>query len=268
MPTFGRRKLMILVVLALCASMDKTQAVLLDWSTVTWPAGTLNNSFDVDPGSPGNDVTVAVTGDTSQLLPSFSPPNEQTPVVTQTFQGGFGSPQSSLELRVDFTNQSQFVTVTITFAGTYAAGVNNLSLILFDIDNQGTYQDEIRSITALSTDGITQIAPTISGLGSAVALSGTGLNQTLDGIANCPDTGVGSGDGNATINFGATPIQSFTFTYGSGSATQADPTTQKIGIFNLDYMVVPVPEINPAVMSSVFCLLAIGFHYVRTRRRT
>ena len=265
METSGRRILVPLIAFTLWASAHTGRAVVLDWSTVTWPAGSLNNSYHVDPSVPGNNLTFDVSGNTSQLLPSFSPPNAQTPVVSQTFQGGFGSLQNSLELRVDFANQSQFVTVTITFAGTYTGGVNNLSLTLFDIDNQGTYQDEIRSITALSTDGVTQIAPTISGLGSAVSLSGTGLNQTLDGIANAADTGAGSGDGNATITFGAAPLQSITFTYGSGSATQADPTTQKIGIYNLIYSVVPVPEINPSIASTLVCLLAVTFAHLRRR---
>jgi hypothetical protein len=265
MEVHPHRLFVTLVAFTLWASSDTSRAVVLDWSTVTWPAGSLNNAYHVDPSVPGNNLTIDVSGNTSQLLPSFSPPNAQTPVVSQTFQGGFGSPQNSLELRVDFSNQSQFVTVTITFAASYTSGVNNLSLTLFDIDNQGTYQDEIRSITALSTDGVTQIAPIISGLGSAVSLTGVGLNQTLDGIANCPDTGAGSGDGNATITFGATPIQSITFTYGSGSATQADPTTQKIGIYNLIYSVVPIPEINPTAASALVCLLAATFAHVRRR---
>ncbi len=264
MPTFARRKVMILIALALGASIHTGHAVIIDWSTLTWTPGTLNNSFDVDPGPPGNDVTVAVTGDTSQLLPSFTPPNPQTPAITQTFEGGFGSAQSSLELRVDYMNTAQFVTITISFVN-YPQGVNNVSLTIFDID-AATYQDEIRSISALSTDGTTQIAPTISGLGSAVSLTGSGLSQVLDGTVSVADTGAGSGDGNATINFGVTPIQSLTFTYGSGPGAPVDPTTQKIGIFNIDFIAV-VPEINPAVASFLLCVLAIGFHHVKRRRR-
>jgi hypothetical protein len=258
-----RHTVIALIAFALCMSGQASHAVILDWSTVTWPAGSLNNSYHVDPSVPGNNLTVDVSGNTGQLLPSFSPPNAQTPVVSQTFQGGFGSPQSSLELRVDYTSTAQFVTITINFSAAYAQGVTNVSLSLFDIDS-GTYQDQIRNITALSIDGTTQVAPTISGLGASVSLTGTGLTQTLDGIATVPDTGAGSGDGNATITFNAA-IQSLTFTYGSGPSAPADPTTQKIGIYNLIYSVVPIPEINPTAASALVCLLAVTFAHVRRR---
>ena len=261
MSTAGCMRFLLISALILGAASKTSGSILLDWSTVTWPAGSLNNSLDVDPGSPGNDVTVAVSGDTAQLLPSFTPPNPQTPAITQTFQGGFGSTVNSLELRVDYTNQSQQVTVTITFAG-YAQGVNNVSFSLFDIDN-GTYQDEIRGITALSTDGVTLIAPTITNVGPDALLSGTGTNQVIDGILTAADIGAGSGDGDATISFGPSPLQSITFTYGSGTATQADPTSQKIGLFNIDFT--PVPEINPALASILVCLGAIGFKHLSRR---
>ena len=259
MPTAGCIRFLLISALVLGAASKSNGSLVLDWSSVTWPAGSLNNSFDVDPGSPGNDVTVAVSGDTGQLLPSFTAPNPQTPAITQTFQGGFGSTVNSLELRVDYANQSQAITVTITFSAQYAGGVNNVSFRLFDID-KGTYQDQIRGITGLSTDGVTLVAPTITNVGPAAALSGTGTNQVIDGILTSSDTGAGSGDGNATISFGPTALRSITFTYGSGTATQADPTSQKIGLYNIDFT--PVPEINPALASILVCLGAIGFKHL------
>jgi hypothetical protein len=261
MSTAGYIRFFLISALVLGAASKSSGSIVLDWSTVTWPAGSLNNSFDVDPGSPGNDLNVVVSGDTAQFLPSFTPPNPQTPAISQTFQGGFGSTVNSLELRVDYANQSQQVTVTISFAA-YAQGVNNVSFTLFDID-KGTYQDQIRGITALSTDGVTLIAPTITNVGAAVALSGSGTAQVLDGILTAADTGAASGDGNATISFGPTPLQSITFTYGSGTATQADPTSQKIGLYNIDFT--PVPEINPALASILVCLGAIGFKHLSRR---
>lgn len=261
----GRRLLVTLVAFTFWASAHTSRGVVLDWSTVTWAPGSLSNSYNVDPASPGNDLTLTVSGNTGQLLPAFTPPNPQTPAITQTFQGGFGAVQSSLELRVDYSNTAQFVTITIDFSAAYAQGVTNVSLSLFDIDS-GTYQDQIRNITALSIDGVTQVAPTISGLGASVSLTGTGLSQTLDGTATVADTGAGSGDGNATITFNAA-IQSLTFTYGSGPSAPADPTTQKIGIYNLIYSVVPIPEINPSIASGFLCLLATGFVELQRRRR-
>jgi hypothetical protein len=265
MSTAGHRIFVRFIAFALCLGAHGSNATVLDWSTLTWTPGTLNNSYDVDPAKPGNDVTVTVTGDTGQFIPSLTPPNAQTPAITQTFEGGTGAALNALELRVDYSNTSQAVTVTITFGANYSLGVNNVLFTLFDID-KGSYQDQIRSISALSADGVTLIAPTITGLGSAVSLSGTGLTQVLDGTASVADTGPGSGDGNATIDFGSTAIKSITFTYGSGASSPFDPSTQKIGLFNIDFTAV-VPEFNPAIASSVLCLVAIGFLHFKSRQR-
>src|SRR6266852_43099 len=51
-------------IFSLCGTAS---AVLVDWSALSWPAGSLSNSYDVDPASPGNDVTVTVTVNFSAL---------------------------------------------------------------------------------------------------------------------------------------------------------------------------------------------------------
>ena len=231
---------LICVTYALAASAS---AVLVDWSTLSWAAGSLSNSYDVDPSNPGNDVTVTVSGDTGQLLPE--PP--QTPAITTNLQGGQAFAASTLTLLVDFSNQSQGVTVTVDFSALYAAGVTNVSFQLFDVDfasspgNSGSnYQDQIRSISALSIDGTTLIAPTIT-ISPNNSLTGTGLSQVVNGTASLNDTGAGSGDANVTISFGTAAIKSFTFTYGSGSDTNSDPTLEHIGLYNIDYIVLPEP---------------------------
>jgi hypothetical protein len=237
-------------------------AVLVDWSTLSWPSGSLSNSYNVDPGSPGNDVTVTVSGDTGQLQPSLVSPNPQTPAITRAFDGGLGTSPKTLELAVNLANNAQSVTVTLNFSAAYAAGVANVSFKLFDVDlnNSGgsTFQDQIRSISATSTTG-TPIAPTITGLGSEVSLTGTGLAQILTGTANSRDLNTSpgsgtSGDGNATISFNTTGIRSITFTYGSGSLF-ANPTYEHIGIYNIDYSV--VPEIDPCWFSFIACGLLV-----------
>jgi len=125
---------------------------------------------------------------------------------------------------------------------------------IFDIDaaNIGgsTYQDVISGIHATSTTG-TQIAPTITNVGPNVSLTGTGLSQVLTGQTSTVDLGAGSGAANATISFNTANISSVTFTYGSSSMF-ADPTYQHIGIYNIDYEVVPEPGVLGA------CLIIVG----------
>jgi hypothetical protein len=249
---------------AICAFTGSASAALVDWSTLTWPAGSLSNSYDVDPASAGNDVTVTVSGDTGQL--QSEPP--QTPAITTNLQGGLGAPASTLTLLLDVSNQSQGVTITVNFSSLYAAGVANVRLQLFDVDfasspgNSGAnFQDQIRSISALSIDGTTLIAPTIT-ISPNNSLSGSGLSQVVDGIASTNDTGAGSGAANVTIDFGSAAIQSFTFTYGSGSGTNSDPTLQHIGIYNIEYDVVPEPGVLGA------CLIIVGLAVWRSHRRS
>jgi hypothetical protein len=232
-------------------------AITLDWDTVSWTAGTLSNSYDIDPAKSGNDITVTVSGNTTQFTTELASGNPMTPAITPDFQGGFATAQNSLCLAVNFANQGQAVTVTIDFSAQYTLGVENISFTLFDIDfsaaSGNNYQDQLSGITATSIDGVTLVAPTIT-TSANNTLSGTGLTQVVDGTVSTADTGAGSANGNVTISFGATPIKSFTFTYGSGSGTVADPTYQHVGFSDITFT--PVPEMNPAWTAVGSCLAA------------
>jgi hypothetical protein len=233
-----------------------SDALTINWGTEPWAAGSLQNSYDIDPSRPGNDVTVTVSGNTGVLQQELTGTNPMTPAVAQSFQGGYGSPQNSLCIATNFANQSQGITVTVDFSAQYTQGVTNVSFTIFDVDfsntSGNTYQDQIRNIRAVGIDG-SLIAPTITTSVNNV-LSGTGLNQVVNGITSTVDLGAGSGNGNVTISFGTNAIRSFTFTYGSGSGTVPDPTYQHIGMSDVAFT--PVPEMNPAFGASLSCLVA------------
>lgn len=249
---------------ASCAFTVSASATLVDWSALSWSAGSLSNSYDVDPSSAGNDVTITVSGDTAQL--QSEPP--QTPAITTHLQGGQAFAPSTLTILLDLSNQSQAVTIKVDFSALYTAGVTNVSFQLFDVDfastpgNSGSnFQDQIRSISALSIDGITLVAPTIT-TSSNNSSTGTGLNQVVDGLVSTSDTGPGSGDANVTISFGSAAIQSFTFTYGSGSNTNNDPTLEHIGLYNIDYTVLPEPG------TIGVCFVVLGAAVWRSHRQS
>jgi hypothetical protein len=255
-----RRGKTLILFCAIFAFIGSASAVLVDWSALNWPAGSLSNSYNVDPSNPGSDVTVTVSGDTAQL--QSEPP--QTPAITTNLEGGLGAPASTLTILLDLSNKSQAVTVTVNFSALYVAGANYVSLQLFDVDfasaGGSKFQDEIRSITALSIDGVTQIAPTIT-ISPNNTLTGTGLNQVVDGITTTSDTGASSGDANVTISFGSAVIKSFTFTYGSGADVAGnDPTLEHIGLYNIDYSVVPERSSLGA------CLVVVGLAVLRSHR--
>ena len=232
--------------------------VTLDWDTAAWTAGSLSNSYNIDPSNAGNDITVTISGNTGQLQPKNTAPNPQTPALTNTLQGGLGAAENTLCLALNLTNQSQSVTVTVNFSALYTQGVTGVSFTLFDIDfantSGNTFQDQLSSIQAIDVNGNPVAATITTSVNNT--LTGTGLSQVVNGTASGSDTGAGSGNSNVTISFGGAAIKSFTFTYGSGSGTVPDPTYQHMGIHDITFT--PVPEINPTWTAVGSCLAAFA----------
>ncbi len=258
-----------LVLLAVLAARD-ARAVILDWDMITWAPGSLNNSYDIDPSKAGNDVTVTVVANGgAPFQQELTTPNPMTPAVAKSFQGGLATTENSLCIALNLANNTQSVTLTVDFSSLYTQGVKNVSFTLFDIDfsnaSGNTYQDLLTAMKAVSIDGTTMIAPTITTSASNV-LSGSGLGQMVTGTTSTVDTGAGSGNGNVTLDFGTNAIKSFTFTYGSGTSF-ADPTYQHIGLHDLSFT--PVPEVNPAWTAILSCVgaVALGLRH-RARNRS
>lgn len=236
-------------------------AVVLDWSGVTWTAGSLSNSFDIDPASPGNDVTITISGSTGEM--SNDPVSGlMSPDISTAHHGGQSPVQASLNLAIDLGKQDRVITITITFSDQYTLGIEDLSFSIFGIDRPGAgndYIDQIRSIQGTSTTGVS-MAPTISSRGSSVTLTGTGLSQVLTGNNSVARTGDTSGAGNATISFGP-GVRSVTFSFGDDNPAFNNPLAQDISLGNINFS--PVPEVNPAFAAAGICLLAV----VTIRRR-
>jgi hypothetical protein len=92
--------------------------IVLNWDALTWTPGSLSQSYDIDPNNPGNDITITFSGDTSYL-------HDKSPAIDAATRGGQSPAQDSLGVHVDFANNSQKLTVTITF--NYAYGVDAAS---------------------------------------------------------------------------------------------------------------------------------------------
>jgi hypothetical protein len=247
----GVMKVVRAIVFLLLLSATPAFALVLDWSTATWNAGSLSRSFDVDSDGK-NDIRVAFSGDTSAI--SFGYPS-----ITTDFQGGLASPVSALSVYLDFTDPSQSITVTVTFLGFTAAGDVGFSLYDVDADRKGSssnfaYQDEVRNLTGKSNKTGTVI-PSVT-TGSQVVYSG-GVADGQDVAAN---TGTGSGDGNVGVSFGQ-EINSFSFTYGSTTSniTGGDPDPQEFAIGNISFR--KVPEVGTAQIAALLCFGAVALRW-------
>lgn len=233
--------------------------MVLDWSTVIWTPGSLSNSYDVDPSSAGDDLTVTIGGDTNKLRPDPAT-FIQTPTIDSTMEGGMSPVQKSLDLAMKITTPN-FISVTVAFSPQYSEGVNNVSFSIFGI-NMGSGTGTITNIYAVGTEGTTLIPAIITNLGVNVQLSGSGLSQVLTGIGNSPNGGPGSDAGNATISFGTTAIQSFSFRYENGTTGSWD---SQIAVSNISFA--PVPEINPGLSAAGACFIGLGAMLLRRRGR-
>lgn len=246
------------VIAAVCMALGfavapRVNALVLDWDGVSWAPGSLVNSYDLN-GDAVNDVTVTITTQQANIWQNDPTSGTQTPAVNQTLTGGILPPQNSLMLAANLHTNSN-ATVQLSFPG--SLGSINVSFTIFDIDVT-TNADVISSIYGVASDG-THIAPTITNVGSAVIVSGSGLTYKLTGNAASPDN---SSNGNATISFGSIMITDVFFTFGN---TAGAPRYQDIAIGDINFT--PVPEINPAAVSVGSCLLAVGMMVFVHRRR-
>ena len=240
------------------AGPGAAHALVLDWDSVTWSAGFLNNSYDLN-GDAVDDVTVSITSRQANVWTTDPLSGELTPSISQTMTGGVSPVENSLILAANLKTQSD-VTVQLSFTGGNGAlntpGATNVSFTIFDIDIT-TNSDIISSIYGVAPDG-THVAATLSNIGPTVTLTGTGLNQVLTGNAGAAND---SGNGNVTVSFGSTLITDVFFTF---SNTSGAPRYQDIGIGDISFT--PVPEINPTVTAAGSCLLALGLTVFARRR--
>jgi hypothetical protein len=228
------------------------QAVLLDWSGVSWTGGTLANSYNPDSTFVGDDLTIAVSGDTGKLRSGY-------PKIDSTFNS-----VNALQLLGDFNKEEQSLTVTVTFNyNTWLAnGAYDVSFQLFDIDTDGTYVDQIRSITATTLQGGT-IGATLTG-GSSVALANNGtVSATATGTAL---EGPSSTGGNLNVDFGTNIITELTFTFGNDPGAKNNPREQDLGIYNITFKKHAIPETGTSLIAAAGCGLTALFGRWRWRR--
>ncbi len=247
---------LLLIAGALMLSVCPTaRALLVDWDTLTWTPGALTNSYNIDPNAPGNDVTITV-GAKKGAFDSDATTGILTPNIGTAITGGLSPVQKSFELAANLYTTSN-ITLTVNFNPLYNQG-SYVSFTIFDID-LGTNSDRIQGIYGLAPDG-THIAATITNVGTAASLSGSGLNQVITGNSASFNSGAGSGNGNATISF-ASPVTGFAFVFANNAGA---PRYQDIAIGDIFFF--PIPEMDPAIPALFLCVGVAIVAHLRKRR--
>ena len=165
------RLLLTVLTLYLLLATSAAQGTVLDWSTITWTPGSLSNTYNLD-GDTFDDVTITISGDTSALVSGY-------PSIGTDLEGGLGSADDALLLRLNFTDPSQSITVTVQFHY-YYVGATNVSFSLFDVDGDQLgaspiyrSRDHLSNLSATGDNGLIAAALTA---GSANSTAGSGTN--------------------------------------------------------------------------------------------
>jgi uncharacterized repeat protein (TIGR01451 family) len=223
----------------------------LDWSNVTWSNGTRSRTLSVprDDSSQSINVGFAFTGSTARFLSGW-------PRVSNDFPGPAGFGQRSLGWAVDFTGNTQDVTLTITFP----EPVEDLSFQMTDVDSlpdnngNGGFRDGIE-LTATGPTGT--VPPTFQ----RSVESGIYLGNPLPNNVAVAVGGNLSGDSIDATLFVSYPakVSRVTIRYTNGYyPQQANPDPQGIGIHDLDFCIARVPDIAATKTQRVFSETPVG----------
>jgi hypothetical protein len=239
-------------VFSLFLTVLSAPAAVLDWSAVTWTAGSLSNSY-TNVGGSGVNVTVAFSGNTGALQSTY-------PNTTSTQIGGTGKP--SLQADVAFPlSSTPGITVTITFSK--AVYVQNLNVL--DVDASlvaGGWQDEISQIKGVTATNQTINAVAVVPGGSAVTVTGSqSAGWTALGQSSVTDASTA----NISIGFGNIQVKQISFLYSAGPSQPLLPQAQRIGLDNITFSV--TPEVGPSVAAIALCGLVVLVRMRQERKK-
>lgn len=204
----------------------------LDWSSQSWGSGNTTGTYSVPKTSNSSEtspVKLTFSGSTNRFLSGY-------PIGTNKFTGGYGSSERSLAYAVDFSNNSQSITLTIDFA----KAVSDLKFEMFDVDSlaasdgAGGFRDGLK-LTGTGPSG--SVLPTLSKRASNSTIwLGNPLqsNWALGYYGNSDDL---SANGTLYVSF-PSPVTSVTIIYTNDIYPPSDnPAPQGVSIHDLDFCI-------------------------------
>lgn len=186
---------------------------LFDWDLNAWTAGSLSNSYTLANIGAIN-FAVASTGNWVSD-PAFG---GMSPSLANTNNGGMAGTQLSLHEYLDFNNQAETATTTITLP----TAVPGAQFRVFDIDY--AVNDFADKLTVTGSFNGSPVTPTLT----------NGVSNYVIGNSAYGDAASGgtSGDGNVVVTF-AQPVDTIVIAYGNHSTAPANPDGQAIAIWDI-----------------------------------
>ena len=207
----------------ICSTAGTTTTVL-DWNVNSWTSGSTTGSANV-AGLGTVNFSVSTQG-------IFSAPL----ALTTDNTGGFGSGGLSLFQSIDYSNNAQSTTTTVTLP----ASVAGAQFRIFDVDfATADFADKL-TITGSNGGGAPFNATLTNGASNYIS----GNSAIGDGGSNGP-----SDDGNVVATFSA-PVDTITIVYGNHTTAPADPDGQAISIHDFTFCR-PIVDLNVTKMSTV-----------------
>lgn len=204
--------------------------ILFDWDTVSWTAGSLNNSYSLT-GIGTVNWTVSSPG----VFVNDAGFGGQSPSLANANNGGFAGTQLSLHEFLDFANQSQTATTVLTLP----TAVPGLQFTVFDIDFAAN--DFADKLTVVGSFNGATVLPTLT----------NGVANYVVGNVAIGDAGSGgtSGDGNVVVTF-LSPVDTVTIIYGNHTTAPAVPDGQAIAIHDIN-LCAPQTSLSVTKISNV-----------------
>lgn len=183
-------------------------STLLDWNNHSWTSGSSTGSATLANIGTVN-FSVATQGTYNAPL-----------ALTSDNTGGFGAGQLSLFQSIEYTNQTQVTTTTVTLP----TAVPGAQFRVFDVDY--AVNDFADKLTVTGTYNGSPVTPTLT----------NGVANYVSAGSFIGDAGSGgtSANGNVVITFSA-PVDTITIVYGNHTTAPADPDGQAISIYDFTF---------------------------------
>ena len=205
--------------------------VNFDWDTVTWAAGSTNNTYAI---AGFGDINFAIaTSGTWVNDPAFG---GLSPALSAANTGGLAVAEDSLHQYLDFANRFQVATTVLSLPN----GIAGTQFTVYDIDFAANDFADKLTVTG-EYQGATVIPTLTNGVSNYV------VGNTAVGDSGSDGT---SGNGNVVVTF-SQPIDTIIIEYGNANTAPANPDGQAIAIHDFTFCQ-PSTALSVTKTSSVF----------------